>query len=109
MGHTSERLATIPTPPGSRSSPLADAETGAEILEQGGGKALGEDVREMTPAWNMHYPELAESDLLANEMNVQLDVFGPPMMDEVAGHVDARDVVTIRYCGFGDATAELAK
>ena len=83
MGHTSEWLATIPTPPGSRSSPLADAETGAEILEQGGGKAFGEDV--------------------------QLDVFGPPMMDEVAGHVDARDVVTIRYCGFGDATAELAK
>jgi len=57
----------------------------------------------------MQYLELAESDLLANEMNVQLDVFGPPMMDEVAEHVDARDVVTICYCGFGDATAELAK
>ena len=42
---------------------------------------------------DMEHAELAEGDLLSDEVDVQLDVFGAPMMDGVGSHVDAGDVV----------------
>jgi hypothetical protein len=43
----------------------------------------------------MKYPELSQSDLLANEMYVDLDMLRAAMVDEVGSHVDGAHIVTV--------------
>jgi hypothetical protein len=43
----------------------------------------------------MEDPNLPESHLLADEVNVDLDVLRAPMVNGVCCHVDSTDVVTI--------------
>ena len=42
----------------------------------------------------MYNAKIAEGHLLSDKMNVQLDVFCPPMMNGIGGHIHGRDVVT---------------
>lgn len=53
----------------------------------------------------MYNAKLTESHLLPDEVNVKLDMFCPPLMNQVGGHVYGRDIVTEdnRGLGRGDA------
>ena len=42
----------------------------------------------------MHNTNFTKRDLLANEMDIDLDVLGPSVMNRVGYHVDSTDVVT---------------
>ena len=55
----------------------------------------------------MKNTELAECNLLSDEMNVKLDVFGPPMMNWISRHV--HNVVAVRDRGALDVAVQLAE
>jgi hypothetical protein len=43
--------------------------------------------------WHVKNPNMTKRHLLANEMNVNLDVLGAAMLNRVGGHVDSTDIV----------------
>jgi hypothetical protein len=43
----------------------------------------------------MQHPNLAKRHLLANEVDVDLDMLGAAMLDWIRGHVYGRNIVTI--------------
>ena len=47
----------------------------------------------------MENSNLAESHLLTDEVDVNLDVLGTVVVDRVGCHVDNADVVTVNDCG----------
>ena len=47
----------------------------------------------------MENSNLAESHLLTDEVDVNLDVLGTAVVDRVGCHVDSADVVTVDNCG----------
>jgi hypothetical protein len=47
----------------------------------------------------MENSNLAESHLLTDEVDVNLDVLGTAMVDRVGCHVNSADVVTVNDCG----------
>ena len=47
----------------------------------------------------MENTNLAESHLLTDEVDVNLDVLGTVVVDRVGCHVDNADVVTVNDCG----------
>ena len=47
----------------------------------------------------MENANLAESHLLTDEMDVDLNVLGTAMVDRVGCHIDSADVVTVDNCG----------
>jgi hypothetical protein len=53
--------------------------------------------------------KLSECDLLPHKVNIQLNVLRAPMMDRVARHVDAGDVVAVGHRCLGDAAVELTE
>ena len=57
----------------------------------------------------MYDSKFTESNLLAYEVDVQLNVLSSSMMNRIGGHVDSRHVVTENNRGFGKGTVELAK
>ena len=80
-----------------------------KVVEERRQQALCEDVRELARARYMKNMELAECNLLSDEMNVELDVFGPPMMNWIACHVHRRNVVAVRDRGALDVAVQLAE
>ena len=81
--------------PAAVSARRSDAETGAEILEQRRRQPLG--------------AELTDGHFLTDKVDIQLDVLSPSVMDGIASHVDAGDVVAICDSRLGHGTMELAK
>jgi hypothetical protein len=50
----------------------------------------------------MENANLAKRDLLANEVNVDLDVLRTSMVDWIGGHVDRTNVVAVDHRGRGN-------
>jgi hypothetical protein len=57
----------------------------------------------------MEDAQLCDGDVLPNEVNVDLDVFCPPMVNRVAGHVHSRDIVAVCHSGPRDVAVELTE
>jgi hypothetical protein len=57
----------------------------------------------------MQHLELAKCDLLTNKMDVELDMFGPPMVHGVLGEVNSRHVVAVDDCDLVDEDVKFAK
>ena len=57
----------------------------------------------------MEHTELSKRNLLANEMDVDLDVLRASMMNWICSHVDAGDVVAEDDGGRGDRSSQLAE
>lgn len=57
----------------------------------------------------MEYAQLPDGDALPDEVNINLDVFRPPMVNRIAGHVHSRDVVAVRHGSLRDAAVKLAE
>jgi hypothetical protein len=57
----------------------------------------------------MKNPDLSKRHLLANEVNVDLDVLRASVVDRVGRHVDGTHVVTVDNGGGGQGNMELLK
>ena len=57
----------------------------------------------------MKYSNVTEGNLLADKVNVQLDVLGASMMNGVGGEVDSRDVVAEDHRSLVNGTRELGE
>ena len=57
----------------------------------------------------MENPNVSKGHLFAHKVNVQLNVLGPAMMNEVSGEVYRRDVITVDNCSLGDVMMQLLK
>lgn len=86
-----------------------DAQTRSKFFKGSCGEPFGHHISELLRRRDMKDTEFAERNLLPNEVDVDLDVLGPPVMDRVGRHVDTRDVVTVDNRGFGDVHAELTE
>ena len=56
-------------------------------------QALSHDIRELMRGQHMENTSFTKGDLLTDEVNVDLDVFGLAVMDGVCCHVYNTDVV----------------
>ena len=96
-------------PARSRSGRRTDAKTGPKLREELYREALGHDVSELMSGGNMKDPDLSKRHLLADEVNVDLDVFCAPVVNRVCRHVDGTHVVTIDNGGGSEGNMELLK
>lgn len=86
-----------------------DAETGSEVFKQRRRQTFGEYIRELTGARNLKNAKFTNGYLLPNEVDVDLDVFGSPVMDGVASHVHTGDVVAVGHRRLRNGVVKLAK
>ena len=71
-----------------------NAQTGPKIQKQLYGETLGHDVRELVCREDMENANLSQSNLLADEVDVDLDMLGTTMMNVVGSHIYSADIVT---------------
>jgi hypothetical protein len=70
-------------PARSRSGSATNTQTGPKVREELYGETLGHDVSELVSEGHMKDPDLSKRDLLADEVNVELDVLRAPVVDRV--------------------------
>ena len=70
-------------------------EAGAKLRESRGGETLGEDVGKLGDGRDIEDPNIANSDPVANEVQVDLHMLRPLMLDGVGGEVHGVDVVAV--------------
>jgi hypothetical protein len=46
----------------------------------------------------MEHPDLSQSNLLTNEMNIYLNMLRATMMNGIGGHIDSTDIVAEDDC-----------
>lgn len=73
----------------SRRQPNVQAE--AELNKHGGGKTLGEDASVLGRGWHLKNLNVTKSHTLAEKMQVDLNMFGPLMLNRVCREVDNID------------------
>ena len=93
-------------PPRSGSVGCPDGETGSE---RRCGQALSHHVGELLICWNMNDAQLTEGDSFPQEVDVQLDMLGTPVMYRVLAHVDGGYVVAVGDRGAWNVDVELAE
>ena len=86
-------LATL-TPP-RNSSVGYNAQTGTKIIKQCRRQPLGHDVGELLSSRDVEHANVSDGDLLANKVDVQLDVLHAAMVHRVLGEVDGRNIVAV--------------
>jgi hypothetical protein len=57
----------------------------------------------------MQYADLAQSDLLADKVNVNLDMLGASMMNRICRHVDCTHIVPLNDSRTSNRDVELLK
>jgi hypothetical protein len=72
-----------------------DIDTGPKLLKHRRRKPLGEDVDELRGGRNVKDTNISNGDVLANEVEVNLDMLRALMLDGVGGEVDDADVVAV--------------
>ena len=72
-----------------------NAQIGPKIRKQLYGETLGHDVGELVYRGDMENANLSQSNLLTDEVDVDLDMLGTTMMDGVGGHIDNADIVAV--------------
>ena len=56
----------------------------------------------------MEDPDIADSDPVANKVQVDLHMLRPLMLNRVGGEVDGADVVTVDECALGEWAVKLS-
>jgi len=82
-------------------------EAGAKLREGRGGQSLGEDVNKLGGSRDMEYPNIADSDSVAHEVQVNLHMLRPLMLDGVGGEIHGADVVAVDERALGERAVEL--
>ena len=110
IARRAEAVASPPlSPPLNRSVRHRNAEIGSEIFEQRRREAFREDVGELARTGNMQNADVADADLLSHEVDVELNVLRPLVMNWVARHVCGRNIVAEHKRGLGDAVVKLTE
>jgi hypothetical protein len=94
------------TPSRSRSG-ASDAKTGPKTLEGRGRKTLHHHIGELLIGGYMENTNTTKSDVLPNEVNVELDMLRPAMMNRISREVDRGDIVTVDNRGLGNLAEQL--
>jgi hypothetical protein len=84
-------------------------EVGPKLREGRGGKTLGEDVSELGGGRYMKNPNITNSHSVSNEMQVNLHMLRPLMLNRVGGEVQGTDVVAVDECALGKGLWSSAK
>ena len=84
-------------------------EAGAKLLERRGGKTLGEHVGKLGGGRDMENPNIADGDPVAHEVQVDLHVLRPLMLNGVGGEVHGTDVVAVDERSLGKRAVELSQ
>ena len=79
-------------PPSVSAVDMADAEAGPEIIMESRRESLRENVRELLVTRNVKHPELADGHFFPDEVDIELDMLGAPVMYWILGHVDRGDI-----------------
>src|SRR6185312_11306089 len=82
-------------------------EAGAKLREGRGGQSLGEDVSKLRDSRDMEYPNIANGDSVAHEVQVNLHMLRPLMLDGVGGEIHGADVVAVDERTLGERAMEL--
>ena len=86
-----------------------DAKTGPELKKNVRGQAFRHDIGELLRGGDVKDAKLAQGHALADEVNVEFDMLGAPVMDWIDGQVHRRDVVAVHERGGLHRAAELAE
>jgi hypothetical protein len=97
------------TPPRSRIVVAGDVQTGSKLREDSRWKALGEDIGILRAGGYVKDLDMTESNLIADEVEINLYVLRALMLDWVAGHVDGADVITEDHCSSAERSVKLQK
>ena len=97
------------TPPSVSAVDMADAEAGPEIIMESRRESLRENVRELLVTRNVKHPELADGHFFPDEVDIELDMLGAPVMYWILGHVDRGDIVAVDNGGLLHAMMELVE
>jgi hypothetical protein len=84
-------------------------EAGPELREGRGRKTLGEDVSELGGGQYMENPNISNSHTVTNEVQVNLHMLRPLMLNRVGGEVHGADVVTVDECALGEQVVKLSQ
>ena len=109
MGHNSNTRAiqnTYSTPPSSRSV-AGDTETGPKLLEDGSRQSLSHHISKLLRRRHVENPNTAKGNLLAHEVNIELNMLRPSMVHRVGGEVDRADVIAVDKSGLVNITKQL--
>jgi hypothetical protein len=71
------------TPPRRRNNAWNDVQTGSKLLEDIGRQSFGKNISKLTACWNMEHLGLTERHAISNEVEINLDVFRPLMLEWV--------------------------
>jgi hypothetical protein len=83
------------TPPCSVNGRVLDGETGAKLNKRGSGKPLGKNVGILECHGNVKNPNITNLYLVADEVNINLDIFCAPMLNWVNRQVNSKNVITV--------------
>jgi hypothetical protein len=72
-----------------------DVETGPKLLKHYRRKPLGEDVGELRGGRNVKDTNISNGDMLADEVEVNLDMLCALMLNGVGGKVDSANVIAV--------------
>jgi hypothetical protein len=86
------------TPPRSVSGRFLDGETGAKLNECSSRKTFGEDIGILGCRRNMQNADFTNLYFVADEVDVNLNVFCTPMLNRVDRQVDSGYIVAINDC-----------
>ena len=82
-------------------------EAEAKLREGRGGQPLGEDVNKLGGSRDLEYLNIADGDSVAHEVQVNLHVLRPLMLDEIGGEIHGTDVVAVDERTLGKRAVEL--
>ena len=88
---------------------ITDAEAGPKVCEQLHRKTLGHDIRELVSRRNVEDANLPQGHLLANEVDVDLDMLGATVLDRISSHVDGANIVAVDHCSQGNRDVKFLK
>jgi hypothetical protein len=87
------------TPPAVKTLVTADIETGLKLQEHRGGQPLGEHVSELRSRRNVEDTNIPDSNVLADKVEINLNMLGALVLNGVSGEVDGADVVAVDQSG----------
>ena len=86
-----------------------DAEDGPKVYEQLHRKTFDHDIRELVGRRNVEDANLPQGHLLANEVDVDLDMLGATVVDRISSHIDGANVVAVDHCSQGNRDVKFLK
>lgn len=75
-----------------------DVQTGTEVFEDGAGQSFGEHIIKLGPRRNVENSSFTQSNPIADEVKVNLDMFGSLVLHGVGEEVCGADVLAVHYC-----------